>query len=172
MKTLAAISFISLLAGPVASGVDESDVSFQSLSSVPPAALMALRSFPRSNLYALRARINPFLIQGDFNGDEIPDTAVLIVERTTGKQGIAVVHGGTSEVHIIGAGQNTNDRGDNYAWMDAWYSFPKGPVSPGAEEGEPGPTLLGDALMVIKTESASALIYWTGTRYGWYQQGD
>ena len=27
-------------------------------------------------------------------------------------------------------------------------------------------------LLVIKTGAASALVYWTGTAYEWYQQGD
>jgi hypothetical protein len=44
-------------------------------------------------------------------------------------------------------------------------------VQRGADETAP-PTLKGDALMVIKTESASALIYWNGRGYSWYQQGD
>ena len=49
--------------------------------------------------------------------------------------------------------------------------FHRGPVGKGAD-GKAPPKLRGDALMVIKTESASALIYWNGTRYAWYQQGD
>lgn len=39
-------------------------------------------------------------------------------------------------------------------------------------DGKAPPKLRGDGLMVIKTESASALIYWNGKRYAWYQQGD
>jgi len=30
----------------------------------------------------------------------------------------------------------------------------------------------GDALLVSKSETASALIYWNGKRYTWLQQGD
>jgi hypothetical protein len=32
--------------------------------------------------------------------------------------------------------------------------------------------LRGDALLVGKSEAASALIYWNGKRYVWLQQGD
>jgi hypothetical protein len=39
-------------------------------------------------------------------------------------------------------------------------------------DGKPPPKLRGDALMVMKTEAASGLVYWDGKRYGWYQQGD
>jgi hypothetical protein len=34
------------------------------------------------------------------------------------------------------------------------------------------PHLHRDALLVGKTEAASALIYWNGRRYVWLQQGD
>jgi hypothetical protein len=61
--------------------------------------------------------------------------------------------------------------GDDFSWMDAWYVFQRGPVRRGADEKAP-PKLRGDALMVSKSESASALIYWNGKNYAWYQQGD
>jgi len=32
--------------------------------------------------------------------------------------------------------------------------------------------LKGSALYVEKSEAASAIIYWTGKEYKWYQQGD
>jgi hypothetical protein len=35
-----------------------------------------------------------------------------------------------------------------------------------------GPHLNGDALLVIKSETAVARIYWNGKRYVWLQQGD
>jgi hypothetical protein len=60
---------------------------------------------------------------------------------------------------------------DNFDWMDVWHVYPKGPVHRGAGE-KTIPTLLGEALLVERSESASGLIYWNGTRYMWYQQGD
>jgi hypothetical protein len=44
-------------------------------------------------------------------------------------------------------------------------------VSRGAS-GDAAPTLRGDALWVEKSESASALVYWSGDRFEWYQLGD
>jgi hypothetical protein len=55
--------------------------------------------------------------------------------------------------------------------MDVWQVYPRGPVEEGVEAGPP-PKLRGEALLVEKSESASALIYWNGKRYVWYQQGD
>lgn len=171
MNLLHAGSFVLLLASTTALAVDGDDISFPTSASLPTDVMRALRAFPGSSRYALRENINPYFIQGDFNGDRKIDTAVLVKEKATGKDGIAVVHR-SGPVFILGAGNDTAGRGDNYDWLDAWYTFPKGIVDPGVgEEGTP-PKLIGDALMVIKTESANALIYWTGKDYTWYQQGD
>jgi hypothetical protein len=173
MKLVQTAAFVLLLA--VSNGalaIEADDLPFVTSSSLPPNVMEALRTFPGSSKYALRANMNPFFVQGDFNGDRKLDTAVLVSERATGKHGIAVVHAGSRSIHVLGAGQTIDDRGDNYNWLDAWYTFPKGIVDQGIGEDDPPPVLIGDALMVIKTESASALIYWTGKQYKWYQQGD
>ena len=85
--------------------------------------------------------------------------------------GLAFVHGGNVKSVVVGAGKDFGNGGDHFSWMDAWYVHPRGPVGRGADETDP-PLLKGDGLMVIKTESASAIVYWTGTAYAWYQQGD
>jgi hypothetical protein len=55
--------------------------------------------------------------------------------------------------------------------MDAWSLLPSRSIPGGA--GEPAPPVpRGDALLVEKLESASAILYWDGTAYRWHQQGD
>jgi hypothetical protein len=61
--------------------------------------------------------------------------------------------------------------GDDFSWLDHWFTFTKDRVLPGADGSAP-PTLRGDALWVEKSESASAVIYWSGSKFSWYQQGD
>lgn len=57
--------------------------------------------------------------------------------------------------------------------MDAWDVYDKGIVYHGMDEDETNPpVLIGDAIDVAETEAASALIYWDGKQYRWYQQGD
>jgi hypothetical protein len=34
------------------------------------------------------------------------------------------------------------------------------------------PPLIGGALLVEKMDSASAIVFWDGKEYQWYQQGD
>jgi hypothetical protein len=118
----------------------------------------------------LATHVNPVTLFGDFDGDQRTDVAVLVREKSSIKLGIAVARQG-AEVVVLGAGKVFGNGGDDFGWLDHWYTFTRDRVSPGADESAP-PTLLGDALWVEKSESASALIYWTGSDFAWYQQGD
>jgi hypothetical protein len=115
--------------------------------------------------------LNPFYQRGDFDGDGRADYAVLVQQPSSGKRGIALVHRRNQSVHVVGAGNAMGNGGDDFSWMGAWRVFDRGPVERGVGEGAP-PRLRGDALLVEKTESASAIIWWDGGRYRWYQQGD
>lgn len=121
--------------------------------------------------YALSVRLNPFLLHGDFDGDGNLDVAILVERRDTGTKGVAVLHAGSKHPLLLGAGHAIGNGGADFSWMDAWSVLPKGPVQLGADESPP-PRLLGDALLVTKLESASAIVYWDGNAYRWYQQGD
>jgi hypothetical protein len=115
--------------------------------------------------------MNPSSLEGDFNGDGKKDVAVLVKERSTGKLGIAIVHGTTGRVTILGAGIGIGNGGDDFEWIDSWQVYSKTRGGRAAAETSI-PHLRGDALLVEKTEAASALIYWNGKRYVWSQQGD
>lgn len=125
------------------------------------------------SIYSLRTDLNPFYLRGDFDGDKKMDYAISIVERKTDKKGILIFHSGTKAHYVIGAGRplrNGNGR-DDYNWMDAWTVYVDKDVEIGVGETEKI-TLKGEAILAIKVESASGLIYWTGKEYKWYQQGD
>jgi hypothetical protein len=117
--------------------------------------------------YELSFRVKPFYQRGDFNGDGKIDIAVLVKQRSSGKLGIAIIHGVTNKVTILGAGTAIGNGGDDFDWMDSWASYSKDRVASGSV-----PKLHGDALLVSKSEAASGLIYWNGKRYVWLQQGD
>ncbi len=121
-------------------------------------------------LYERNPKLRPCYLKGDFDGDRKPDYAVPIRERRTGKSGIAILNSSTGSWALLAAGFLFNGY-DDMSWMDVWSVYPKGRVERGVEEGPP-PRLKGDAIMAEKSESASGLIYWTGKRYHWYQQGD
>lgn len=162
---------VALATSSLARGAEPSDLDFVTASSLPRAVSSALSSnTERLSPYVLSAHINPYYLQGDFDGDGVLDTAVLLRERATGKAGVLIL-GGRGRVAVLGAGRPFGNGGDDFRWMNAWYVYPRAPVRRGADGGDP-PTLRGDALMLVQTESASALVHWAENEYVWYQQGD
>jgi len=131
----------------------------------------ALTNGSTGKKYDLSFHVNPSYLKGDFNGDGKMDAAVLVKERSTCKLGIAIVHGATGKVTIFGAGIAIGNGGDDFEWMDSWRVYSKTRAAHAAGETSV-PQLRGDALLVEKSESASALIYWNGKRYVWSQQDD
>jgi len=118
--------------------------------------------------YEISGKINPFYLRGDFDGDSRPDHAVLI--RRNNQQGVMICRVGSAKPIVLGAGTEFSQMKD--LRFDAWQVHPRGRrVERGVGEGKP-PVLLGDAILMEWEESASALVYWNGKRFVWYQQGD
>ncbi len=124
---------------------------------------------PIASRYKISGRINPFYLRGDFDGDGKADYAVLVTDVSKGERGIVVCLRSAKSAAVIGAGVRFNKVTD--LSFEAWMVYPKGPVERGVGEGPP-PTLRGDAISIIWPESASALAYWDGKAFRWYQQGD
>ncbi len=55
--------------------------------------------------------------------------------------------------------------------MDAWKVYDKKDVGIGVGETRKL-VLKGEAILAMKLESSSGIIYWDGKQYRWYQQGD
>ena len=138
---------------------------------IPQAVARAITNSSLAKNYELSFRTNPFYLRGDFNGDGNIDVAFLVQHRSTGKIGIAIVHGATGKVRILGAGTAIGNGGDDFEWMDTWQVYSKARTAKEHGKREVA-RLRGDALLVGKTEAGSALIYWNGKRYVWSQQGD
>ena len=145
-----------------------SSTSPGAIRDVPDAVKRALTKKSLGKEFDLSFRISPSYLEGDFNGDGKMDIAVLVKERSTGKLGIAIVDGTTGKVTILGAGIRIGNGGDDFEWMDNWKVYSKQHKTSYAN----APRFRGDALLVGKSEAASALIYWNGKRYVWLQQGD
>ena len=133
------------------------------IRKVPDTVEKALTNGSTGKKYDFSFHVNPSYLEGDFDGDGKMDAAVLVKERSTGKLGIAIVHGTTGKVTILGAGIGIGNGSDDFEWMDSWQVYSK---------TRDVPRLRGDALLVEKSEAANALIYWNGNRYVWSQQRD
>ncbi|MEK7389714.1 MAG: hypothetical protein AAB036_08445, partial [Elusimicrobiota bacterium] len=73
-------------------------------ASLPPTIRVAFRMKPLKDAYTPDFGINPFYVQGDFDGDKRLDVAVFIAERTNKRKGIAVIHA-SGPVSVLGAGK-------------------------------------------------------------------
>ena len=138
---------------------------------IPESVQKAVTNGSLAKEYSVSFHLKPFYLRGDFNGDGKIDVAVLVKQHSTGKIGIAIVHGATDKVTILGAGTAIGNGGDDFEWMDSWQVYSKARAAHAAGESRV-PRLRGDALLVEKSNAASALIYWNGKRYVWSQQGD
>jgi hypothetical protein len=138
---------------------------------IPESVQRAMGNSSLVKNYDVSFHMDPFYLSGDFNGDGKIDVAVPVKQRSTGKLGIAIVQGATDKITILGAGIAIGNGGDDFEWMDSWEIYPKNRVGRGTGETSV-PHLRGDALLVSKSEAASALIYWNGKRYVWLQHGD
>jgi hypothetical protein len=107
--------------------------------------------------YELAQTMKPSFYTGDFNGDGKSDVVLLIKEKATGKLGIAILDSSANEPKILGTGKSFGNGGDDFSWMDNWSLRHSGKV---------------DRLYVVKSEAASAVIYWDGSKYKWQQAGD
>ena len=163
-----AVAAVALLAS---GGASAREPTWQEQQNLPSWATPAFDDTRFASTYALSTRMNPYFLQGDFNGDGRLDVAVLIGHKTTAQQGIAVVHAGTPNAIVLGAGREIGNAGADFSWLDAWSLYERKAISPSAR-GKNSPALRGDALLVQKLESASALLYWDGAAYRWHQQGD
>lgn len=118
--------------------------------------------------YQISDRLNPFYLEADFNGDQKTDAAVLIQDKILRKIGIMVIHGGSNNYFVAGAGRELGNGGDDWSWIDIWRVYRARPDDKISKKVK----FSGNGIWVEKSESASAIIYWDGKQYRWQQAGD
>jgi hypothetical protein len=131
--------------------------------------------------YDLSDRINPFYLRGDFDGDGQPDYAVLVTNKNSKKSEIAICLSTRKVIDVLGVDGTklrvgTKEDGYDLAdfdWMDAWQVQPRLKLTPNELNSDTTiAQMAGEGLMVEKTEAASALVYWDGKEFRWYQMSD
>ena len=131
--------------------------------------------------YTLSDHVNPFYLRGDFDGDGKPDYAVLIVNKSSRKTALAISLSTLNAIQLLGANGKklrVGSQADSYDlsdfdWMDAWQVYDHTELTPNElnDKSTLG-RMAGEGLLVEKTEAASSLIYWDGTKFRWYQLSD
>ena len=116
--------------------------------------------------YTFDLRMNPFVLDGDFDRDGQRDAAIWVRNRSTDEAGIAIVRRAGSHLDVIGAGSDLLGTGaHDFSRMDIWRVV-------SATDYRKAGLRSGDLLYVEKSESGGGLISWDGTRYRWTQYGD
>jgi hypothetical protein len=131
--------------------------------SLPAWGHMTLDAPAFAAKYSLESRLNPFFQQGDFDGDGRLDLAVLIVEKASGKHGVALLRRGAAAAVVVGAGRDFGNGGDDWGWMDVWRIEEAAGARPGVVRHD---------LRVEKSESGGGVIGWDGHAFRWRQAGD
>jgi hypothetical protein len=133
--------------------------------NLPRLASEALQRHGYYERYDVFLGLNPYYQRGYFDADTIADVAVQITEKSSGKRGIAVIHGADSTVHVLGAGIPFGNGGDDFEWLWIWRVE--------SRDFRDDVTPVGRELLYVeKPESAGGVIWWNGREYVWTQHGD
>lgn len=129
--------------------------------------------------YEISTTLNPFYLRGDFDGDGVPDYAVLVISRRTKATGIAVVRSRARHIEVLGAGGiklrvaalpdgSPPHWIDDFTGYDAWHVAPKQRLKQTGWD-KPVTQMAAEGIVTERTEASGGLVYWDGKRYRWLQ---
>lgn len=147
--------------------------------NIPRAVWDRFKSEKILERYEISPKLNPFYLRGDFDGDGVPDYAVLVTNRNTKATGIAVVRSRARHAEILGAGGvklrvaalpdgSPPHWVDDFTGYDAWHVAPKKQLKKTGWD-KPITKMTTEGIVVERTEASGGLIYWDGKRYRWLQ---
>jgi hypothetical protein len=120
--------------------------------------------------YTITYAMFPYTLRGDFNGDERRDVVIQIVEKRSGKAGIAIFHARRPQaiytnVTILGAGKPLGSAGDDFKWANTWNMVPLKKLPSSGIKGVADAQ--GDLLVLERRGSTKGAVYFDGKRYSW-----
>ncbi len=121
--------------------------------------------------YEITYQLYPPYLRADFNGDGKSDVAIPVAEKSSGKLGIAIIHGKEAQafknrIVILGAGKGLGAAGDDFKWLSLW-SVLKNKSLLSVEERARVSSLHEPAIRAQKREGGAGLIFWDGKKYEW-----
>jgi hypothetical protein len=126
--------------------------------------------------------LKPSFLQSDFNGDGITDIATLVTEKKTKKTGILLIHGGSNQYFVLGAGTKFGNGGDDFKWARGWHLY-KDKIAYEQLFNKDGDMLGCKKIKLVRAvffiydledgePNSGGIIYWDGKKYIWIHQGE
>jgi hypothetical protein len=115
------------------------------------------------------------VIIADFNGDKKPDSATFLTRN--GKAGIIIKDGLTSKETIIGCGNNFEEMGDDFGWVEFWgLVYDKSTYNIMVKDselvGSKNVALAYPSIFLRKEEVGGGVITFKNGKYIWLHQAD
>ncbi|MBA3674244.1 MAG: hypothetical protein H0W75_04680 [Chitinophagaceae bacterium] len=132
--------------------------------------------------YEISKEHAPFMVTGYFNQDKTLDTAVLIRNKSTGKDALLIKHGGTEKSFLLKKGKDVGTDFDDFNWVGQFAVTKKGTkvwdnviddeiVGEDQVPESKKYILKTDGIFVhVDEASGGGIIYFTNGKYVWVQQ--
>lgn len=104
---------------------------------------------------------NPFYLEADFNGDKETDIAFFVENKIDHSKGVLIINKGKNVAYVIGAG-TTTEMGANLSWGKRWFVHRDKYLS---NNGKKKLIIKYPAIQLMRSETSSLIIYWTGKKY-------
>lgn len=138
---------------------------------------LAMTAATESKLIVLD-ELQPQPLIGDFNGDGEADLALFVADRVTKKHGVCMLHAGSSECEVLGAGHSFHAGGDDFRWVDQWQVIRKGETwettfrADGDVLGSRESSLENASIRLCAREGGCGGVTHRNGRYQWVHQAD
>lgn len=120
--------------------------------------------------YKFDDRLNPLYLEEDFNVDGEMDIALPIYNKNNGKKGIAIIHGQTNNVSILGAGKKyKNGHSDDINWFNIWF-VNRNKINPQGVDATEPLRLKNPSIQIEKSVVGGGQLFWNGKEYEYFHQ--
>jgi hypothetical protein len=157
-------------------------ISSNAQPTIPLWYIKSLKQQKLDQRYELKGYLKPAYLEADFNGDGIEDIASLVLDKKTKKEGILLIHGGTSQYFVFGAGTKFGNGSDDFKWAGGWQIYKKKIAyemlfdNDGGMSGSKKIKLKRQSVFIYDLEdgepNSGGIIYWAGKKYIWIHQGE
>ncbi len=154
-------------------------VSEKKVSQVPAWVFDKMKSIKLDETYQVADFTKPNFVEGNFNGDDLKDVAVLISNKKTSEKGLLILHNGNNkEYFVYGAGIEIQGMKD-LDWIQIFERIPKGEtVAETLVDEKSGDIIGSDSLNSVKLKNdgiflhvaeseGGGIVYWDKDKYKW-----